>query len=365
MIPVQRMLRTLVLRFALSPREALAEIGRRLLPEKPSLLGAEIKEIVRESPLILQIETTNVCNARCAFCAYTNLQRQKGVMDLDLFEKIVRDYVAMGGGAVSLTPIMGDPLVDPHLFRRLRLLQDNPAVNRISLTTNAIALDRYSDADVRFLLEALDCLQLSIGGLDAQSYQRMYGVDQFPRVKQAMDRLLALNEAVSRPANIAFAFRTTDWKFELRFRRQLDGYRKRGVSISHLWTYANYGGMVEADKNVGLVVNAGPVEKQRACAFASVHMAVCWDGSITACGCADAEGRGLTIGRADRDSLAEVWAGAKRAGIMGSFAKGNLPEVCRRCSAYQPDTLLGSPAFQDVRRACPLPVEFYRQFWGA
>jgi hypothetical protein len=137
------------------------------------------------------------------------------------------------------------------------------------------------------------------------------------------------------------------------------------VSISHLWNYANYGGMVTSDDKSGLVVNAGPAEKHRTCAFACVHMAVCWDGSITACGCADAEGLGLTIGRADRDSLAEVWSGARRSGILGAFGKGNLPEVCRKCSAYQPDTLLGSPALHDLTPRCPLPVEFYRQFWGA
>ena len=122
---------------------------------------------------------------------------------------------------------------------------------------------------------------------------------------------------------------------------------------------------MEGDRKKGLEVNAGPEDKQRTCAFACVHMAVCWDGTITACGCADAEGRGLTIGRADRDALADVWSGARRSGILAAFGKGSLPEVCRRCSAYQPDTLLGSPAFQDVRRACPLPVEFYQQFWGA
>lgn len=361
----QRMLRTLMLRFALSPREALAEIGRRLLPEKPSSCIDEIKAMASAAPLILQIETTNVCNARCVFCAYPRMQRPKGVMDLALFEKIIRDYADMGGGAVSLTPIMGEPLLDPHLLRRFEILADHPAINRISMTTNAIALDRYSDSDLLTLLERLGCLQVSVGGLDAETYRKMYGVDRYERVKRAMDRLVALNETVSRPATLIFAFRTTDWTFEWRFRKQLDSYRKKGVLISHMWTFFNYGGLVESDEQKGLTVNRDTTEKNRPCASATIHLAVCWDGSITACGCADAEGRGLRIGQAGRDPLAEVWAGEKRSGILESFEKGTLPDICRQCSAYHPDRVFAQAIFKEIKPGCPLPAEFYHQFWGA
>jgi 2-iminoacetate synthase ThiH len=95
------MLKTLMLRFSLSPLKALAELGQRLLPAGAPAQLSHILEIVRSSPLILQIETTNVCNARCAFCAYAGMKRPKGVMDAALFEKVICDYVAM---AVAPSP---------------------------------------------------------------------------------------------------------------------------------------------------------------------------------------------------------------------------------------------------------------------
>ena len=347
-----------------SPLTAMTEAVRHLLPLRPTPQVAAIKELTQESPLILQIETINACNARCVFCAYPRMKREKGVMSISLFKKTVKEYAQMGGGAVSLTPIQGEPLLDPHLLRRIRILERNPAINQVSTTTNAIAMDRYSDEEVGYLLETLDFIQVSIGGLDAETYRTMYGVDKYDRVQRAMDRILELNEHADNPPDIAFAFRTTDWQFEHRFRQELDAYREQGVLISHVWTYNNYAGMVSGDDEQGLVVNDGPATKSRPCALACIHMAVCWDGRITACGCADAEGRGLQLGRVDQDSLADVWSAGKRTALLDAFEKGTLPDLCRNCSAYQPDNVFATPAFKEVRPADPLPVEFYHQFWG-
>lgn len=346
--------------FKQSPLNALADVGRRLFSKVkvPAQVG-RLQKITREAPLILQIETVNVCNAVCAFCAYSSMKRKKGVMSLPLFEKIVKDYADMGGGAVSLTPVVGDALLDPHLMDRLRILEAHPEINQISLTTNAIALDRYSDEDVSLLLKTLFCLQVSIGGLDAETYKLMYGVDRFAQVQQAMERLLRLREKISRPANLTFAFRTNDWKFETRFKQQLDEYRRRGAFVSHLWTFANYSGLVQNNEKLNLVVHKSQVNKCRTCIFPSFHMAVCWDGTITACACTDLEGNRLMIGHAEKDTLAEVWFGKKRAGILDSFTNGTLSKICRQCSSYQRDTNFAQPYFNDVRPHQPLPLDFF------
>jgi len=358
------MLKTLVLRLSLSPREAVRDLARHLLPVKEPEQMERVVELTAKAPLILQVETTNVCNARCAFCAYPGMKRPKGIMDEALFEKIIVDYVEMGGGAVSLTPIMGDPLLDPHLLHRVRFLREQTNIGQIAMTTNAIALHKYSDEEIIFLLNALAVLQLSIGGLDAETYRQMYGLDKFVQVRRAMDRLMALNEQVDNPADLAFGFRTNDWKFELRHKRQLDAFRRRGVHITHLWTYGNYGGLVESNRLLGVEVNQGPAQKIRRCALPCVHLAVCWDGTVTACGCADAEGS-LALGHADRDSLAEIWHGSKRAGVMESFLNGKPPKVCTACSTYQQDLILSGLGIENSRPHQPLPMDFYRKFWGA
>ena len=359
-------IKILLVEFVKSPLHTIAEVGRRLLPKgdaSPQVLA--VRKIADQAPLILQIETTNVCNSACVFCAYPKMRRKKGVMSLPLFEQIVNEYAAMGGGPVSLTPLVGDALLDPHLLERLRILAACPQVCQVSLTTNAIALERYSDEEVRQIIEAIDCIQLSIGGLDAENYKTMYGVNQFPKVQRAMERLLTLKDEVADPPNINFAFRTNDWRFELRFRQQLDAYRKRGAFVSHIWTFDNYAGLVRNDKKLKLKVRYGSIEKCLPCIYASVHMAIGWDGRVTACGCADFEGRALGIGRAGEDALSQIWSGKRRKNVLDSFATGKLFTICRQCSAYKPDAAIFSKSYcKAIKPHRPLPPEYFQHFWG-
>ena len=365
--PAGTILKILLVEFAKSPLHTLAEIGRRLMPHRgnPSPQILRMRELTSETPLILQIETTNVCNAVCVFCAFPKMERKKGVMSLPLFEQIVGEYASMGGGSVSLTPLVGDALLDPHLLERLQILDATPQINQISLTTNAIALERYSDEEVRRILQVIDCIQVSIGGLDAATYRTMFGVDRFAQVQNALERLLVLRNEVADPPNINLAFRTNDWRFELRFRKQLENYRRRGAFVSHIWTYANYAGLVANDDSLHLEVIDGSMEKRLPCIYPAVHMAIGWDGRITACGCADFEGTALGIGQVGECSLGQVWSGKKRLGILDSFALGKLRKICRECSAYQPDSAIFSKSFcHGIAPHRPLPQEFFQQFWG-
>lgn len=362
----ERALKTLVVGLARFPGATLVEAYRRF--QRPRTETAETEALrsrVRSAPLILQVETTNACNAECVFCAYPRMKRKKGVMSLSLFEQLVAEYAAAGGGPVSLTPVVGDALLDPHLLERLAILERYPQVSQVSLTTNGIALHRYSDREVRRLLEVADQLQVSIGGLDAQTYKRLYGCDRFGEVREALQRLLALREEVPVPAGLSFAFRTDDWRFELRFRKELGGFRRRGVFVSHIWNYANYAGVVHSTAGAGLCVLDAPSLSKEPCIYPSVHIAVCWDGRITACGCADFEADALPLGWVGEGALAEVWTGPKRQGILDSFVAGRPPGMCRRCSAYQADSSVFSRPFcRGVVPHSPLPADFYRQFWG-
>ena len=364
MTEIVQKIKIFLLEFMRSPVDTSALVGRLLVQKFATEQIERLRLITHKSPLILQIEGTNVCNAVCVFCANAHMQRPKGVMSLPLFEKIVKDYAGMGGGPVSLTPIIGDALLDPHLLERVRILKTYPEINQISLTTNALALDRFADEDVCRLLDTLYCLQVSIGGLDAATYELMFGVDRYPYIEQAMERLLLLNTSVSHPAHITFAFRTNDRKFESRYKEVIDRYRRRGVFVSHIWTYANYAGLVKDDEKLNLVVMKSGQQKRKACIYASVAMSICWDGTITACGCADFEGTQMTIGNAATEALSDVWTGKKRTGLLSSFAAENAPMICRKCSAYQADTSFAFPYFKNVQPHQPLPLEFYHQFWG-
>ena len=47
-------------------------------------------------PDIVQIESTNVCNAKCVFCPRDEMDRKQGVMDMALFRKVADECAALG-----------------------------------------------------------------------------------------------------------------------------------------------------------------------------------------------------------------------------------------------------------------------------
>ena len=90
-------------------------------------------------PSALYIETTNLCNARCVFCYYPKVHGTMPVkyMDMDLFRKIVDEFVEMGGDTISLTPTIADPLVDKMIDERLRYIDSTP-IKKLRFYSNFI-----------------------------------------------------------------------------------------------------------------------------------------------------------------------------------------------------------------------------------
>lgn len=79
--------------------DSISEIGKIICSRKKRFQNLDkINEFLSKKPLMLKLETTNICNAHCCFCGYPKMQRRKQVMKLDLFEKVVNDYALMGGG---------------------------------------------------------------------------------------------------------------------------------------------------------------------------------------------------------------------------------------------------------------------------
>jgi MoaA/NifB/PqqE/SkfB family radical SAM enzyme len=101
--------------------------------------------VAEARPIQVNIETTTLCNARCTFCAYPKVSRPKGVMTMDLFEKICCDFEALGGGLLCLSPMMSDPLVDPLIMARIRVANEKFSTIQLHMFTNLIGLPRLSD----------------------------------------------------------------------------------------------------------------------------------------------------------------------------------------------------------------------------
>jgi hypothetical protein len=345
----------------------IAGKGQKILPLflKDALQVRRMLKLTAKRPLILIIQTTNVCNARCVFCCYGKMKIEPQVLSLELFEKVIREYSEMGGGAVSLTPVPGDVLLDPHLLRRYEIMGKYKNIDQISFTTNGIAFEKYSDEELKYILRSSFMVQISIGGLDREGYKSLYQVDQFENVLKAVTRLLEMKKAMKDDVHIHLAFRTGNPRFEEEHREQLDAYRRQGCLVSHLSSYGSFGGIVKSDevKNVQ-IIDGSRLVKRDTCVFPILMPTVLANGMITNCGCVDVSGDYLGIGDARKDSLGECWRSQKRQTVLDSFPQGKLTEICRQCSLYRPSAHLASPVYNNIRSYQNLPLEFYMLYGG-
>ena len=53
-------------------------------------------------PKVIQVETTNICNHGCAFCAYPKMERPKKHINREVFIRIVKECYELGSREIGL-----------------------------------------------------------------------------------------------------------------------------------------------------------------------------------------------------------------------------------------------------------------------
>src|ERR1700750_2483405 len=126
-----------------SARRAVEAVLRREANPIRRLLLATGRDRAPALPEIVQIESTNICNAKCVFCPRDDMHRKQGVMSLDLFRKIVDECAALGITHVRVHNY-GEPFLDRHLTEKVRYakskgIREVGMISNGSLITDKIA----------------------------------------------------------------------------------------------------------------------------------------------------------------------------------------------------------------------------------
>ena len=291
-------------------------------------------EALRPLPRGLHIEGTNICNAECVFCAYPQMERRKKVMPLADFERVLDEYIAMGGQAVSLTPIVGDPFVDKFMFERLDLLQARPQIRQIGFYTNAILM-QGEKAERLFDYEDKLHVHVSWGGFDAPTWNRIMGVKKFEAARDAVLAFVQRKAERGSPIPFTLALRCPPEACSGPLWDELKGYEARGlIEIAALPDYDSWAGKIEDEalREVGLTPRKMPY-KRGACELLFTKPVVLADGRVNACACRDVEAE-LIVGDVNDQPLHEVWAGDRINDLIEAHERGDYPDVCKRCTYF-------------------------------
>jgi radical SAM protein with 4Fe4S-binding SPASM domain len=116
--------------------------------------------------------TTAVCNASCLHCPTNKDYRRNfphGCMNLELFTKILYELVEGGFPGWFLFGLFGEPLEDPLLEARLRLIKQLLPQARISIATNCGVYEPRKHAAVVALA---DDIGVHVEGISPEVYDR-------------------------------------------------------------------------------------------------------------------------------------------------------------------------------------------------
>lgn len=317
-------------------------LSRVLSPQTRRILklsGAWSKmrgETGRMRPIMLLCETVNICNADCVFCPYSAQTRPRGFMPSDLFATVLAQYGQIGGGRLSLTPMVGDPLLDRLWMERIRLLAVTRDQITPTITTNLYALDRYSDQEVTVMLGVLDRIHISCYGITAEECETITRRRSFDRFLTQARRLLSLRRASAANCDIRIGFRTlqprTSDELETFLREQLGTELPYGTTH----TYANWGNAMRGPLP-GEALWVPERTNESACILLPLAMQIYWDGRVSACACCDYDSSSqLFLGNLSQQSLSEIFNSPESQAIWRAHEIGCLPPICRNCTFHVP-----------------------------
>jgi len=297
----------------------------------------------RFRPLTLNCETVNTCNNACVICACSEQTRKKISMSMSIFEKVVQDYSSMGGGHMSLTPIVGDILMDRDILERLRILESHPGIDDLSVTTNASLAHRFDDSELRYFVSRFSRIQISIYGLDAEEYREMTKRKTYDQMVTGIRRFLQVGAD-----KVTFSFRLLrQWT-----RRDVDAWLDRTIyanlagraitteprPINSLMTggYANWGVL---DTSKPLPFNASwcpPRVNKTQCMLPILSFLVYSNGNVSFCPCDNFDDvEELSLGNIKDATLLELY-NTPKAKALWNWKEHGVPGFCKRCTFHIP-----------------------------
>jgi MoaA/NifB/PqqE/SkfB family radical SAM enzyme len=306
----------------------------------------EWRDMLKRPPVSLGLNVTDVCNAKCVYCAY-RFHKPEGVMDMAVYEKAVRDYAQLGGGVLGLSNMTGDPLLDPHLAQRIEFAAQFKNISYIFFSTNGIGFKNKEIIDELFRLSSAKPIKIDISlpGFEKKMFERVYDVGDYEKVLEGMRYLLETNKTRGLPLDIT-----------LRLQPDRGGVFKDPDYIKYIKPYIsennvlcssrvenNWCGQIKQEHLTGQMVLRRPVPdrfRDVPCRFLTIgNVDILVNGDVRVCGCTyGAEGKHdtLVIGNIMEKSLAEIWFGEGRRKICEQFVKLELPGPCKQCFMYDP-----------------------------
>lgn len=269
----------------------------------------------------LQVETTSVCNAKCHFCVYPTLERTRKHMAMPLYSKILNEAVPIPAiGQLMLTGL-GEPLLDPHLDKRISMAKEVAPRLEVGIYTNGTFLTpkRFDSLHAA----GVDTIDISLNAATAEQRKEIMGLDDWERVVANVQYALAsqngtrvLLKGVVNPDR--FTKSDTEQIQRIWGNRVMDGAGRFLPVVEGNWA--------------GRTRTIRAFSPSDACHRALGQIYVTVDGIVTTC-CFDPDGRQV-FGDLREQTLREVYNSSKYVQFREAHFENRADqyEICKGCT---------------------------------
>jgi MoaA/NifB/PqqE/SkfB family radical SAM enzyme len=272
-------------------------------------------------PEIVQIESTNICNAKCVFCPRDDMERRQGIMDMTLFRKVVDECAALGIEHVRMHNY-GEPFVDRQLVEKVRYAKQ-AGIPQVGMISNGSLI---TEAAARGMIDAgLDAINISVDASGKDVFESTRIGLKYDKVIANIERLVRIRaeSGKRRPKLILSFVRQNNSAEEQAFIREWSQIADK----IHITDLHNWAGTLNAKSDVNFP-----------CYRLWLTFTVLWDGRVSMC-CADFDGRHV-FGDLRTQSIAEVWNSPLYRAARRQHLESGGPEICRSCDLPKKDSPL-------------------------
>jgi MoaA/NifB/PqqE/SkfB family radical SAM enzyme/Flp pilus assembly protein TadD len=306
-------------------REAEAETDTVKLRE--AMLG----QLARRNnlPAEVFVQLSRRCNLRCTMCGHEVWKDLSGFMSDEVFSRVLAECETSGIRTMTILAAQGEPFLHPRAFE----MMEAAVAKGLAVTVVTNGTPFTPEKIQRLARLGLANLQFSFAGWDAHSYESVYVGAKFDR---AVKTLQAINMAL-KPTNTSFIVKAVapdnSEDYVTRTRAFLNG-----LGIDRVNTVApnNFGGTVQLgqlwDKQGIWSYRNLAKHRRTVCRVLMRAVGIYVDGSVTACGCYDANAA-LRIGDIMAESLSDIRNGQRFTSILEAFRQGDVSALplCSKC----------------------------------
>lgn len=281
-----------------------------------------------EHPVVksCMIETSSVCNAKCAFCANPSMKRKKSVMTEQIFDKVIeRLKEAKQCPEIFWLHLCGEPLLDTDIFNKIVKLKDQFPDSSVGYATNfEIATPKMIS---KIFESNQDFIVISVNAIEKKDYESVMGLS-WDRLCANLDMLIEQRKKRKSNLDITVSIVKTD-KNEKYIDEFCSRWEHKGIKVRILkqgkWLKEN-SEVLEPDRGYFKKIFSGPL-----CQQIYQEVSIFSDGAYALC-CFDSEGI-YNMGNVMDTSIDELFHMGIRKKIGRKLLNGSCDlDICRECS---------------------------------